>query len=271
MARPEKLPVRSMLKSRSPTSPSRPGPATALACAIAAVLLTSGGADGPEVVNYREPLREFRQVRVGGWAVSVEKSLQAGSPDVARRALARLAARRAKVLAAVPAPARERLARVPFFLMHGPEARGGGRDNGLEYFQKDAPEHHPELDPRWKDAIVVYSARNYLDISELWATKALFHEFAHAYHLEQWTEDRPEIVRAWEHARDAGLYRDVPDLEEPKVHATAYALTNPLEYFAELSCMHFVGCNYRPANRAELKRYDPDGYAMIREAWRLTR
>jgi hypothetical protein len=31
--------------------------------------------------------------------------------------------------------------------------------------------------------------------------------------------------------------------------------------------MYFVGCNYPPANRAELKAYDRVGYDMIERYW----
>ena len=34
----------------------------------------------------------------------------------------------------------------------------------------------------------------------------------------------------------------------------AYAATNHLEYFAELSCMYFVGCNYEPFDREAWER-----------------
>jgi len=47
----------------------------------------------------------------------------------------------------------------------------------------------------------------------------------------------------------------------------AYAAQNHLEYFAELSCAYFVGCNYAPFNRAELKEYDPAGFALIEALW----
>ena len=111
---------------------------------------------------------------------------------------------------------------------------------GLDYIQKDAPRYHPELDRRWGDAIVVYCAKNYIDISDLWARKALLHEFAHAYQLEQWPEHQPDIQSAWEHARDSGLYRNVRDIETGKTLDSAYALVNQLEYFAELSAMYFA-------------------------------
>jgi hypothetical protein len=220
-------------------------------------------------INYRQPVREYKDMRIDDMKVAVEKQLQAEAPRIAAKALERLKTERTSALAALPAKARKQLAGIPFFLMYGPKAKGGGRNNGLEYFQKIAAEQHPELDRRWGDVIVIYCAQNYVDISELWALKALLHEFAHAYQLEQWPEDQPEIKHAWENARNSGLYRNVLDVESGKRLERAYALVNQLEYFAELSCMYFVGCNYVPASRTELKAYDPVGYEMIRSRWRV--
>jgi hypothetical protein len=221
-----------------------------------------------QAINYRQPVREYKDVRMGDMKVSVERPLQAEAPQFAAKALERLKAERTRILAALPSKASKQLRTIPFFLMYGPKAKGGGRSNGLEYFQKDAPQGHPELDRRWGDAIVIYCAQNYAQISDLWARKALLHEFAHAYHLEQWSEHQPDIQSAWEHARDSGLYRNVLDVETEKRLETGYALVNQLEYFAELSCMYFAKCNYQPSARGDLKAYDPVGYAMIRKLWR---
>jgi hypothetical protein len=220
-------------------------------------------------INFREPQRQYEQVNLGEWTVFVESQLASEAPDVANRALARLREKRAQALSSLPPHARAQLARIPFFVMYGPKAWGGGQGNGMEYFQKDAPEHHPLLDPRWKDVIVVYCAPNYLRVSELWALKAMFHEFAHAYHLENWPPKHPDIVKAFEHARDTGLYQNVLDLETREIRPKAYALTNHLEYFAEVSCMYFIRCNYQPSNRRELRAYDPVAYTMLRKIWKI--
>ena len=219
-------------------------------------------------INYRQPVGEYKDVRMGDMKVAVEKQLQAEAPQIAAKALERLNSERTRALAALPAKASKQLGGIPFFLMCGPKAKNGGRNNGLEYFQKNAPRQHPELDRRWGDAIVIYCAQNYVQISDLWAQKALLHEFAHAYQLEQWPEHKPDIQSAWEHARDSGRYRNVRDVETGKTVDSAYALVNQLEYFAELSCMYFAKCNYQPTNREELKAHDPVGHAMIRKLWR---
>ena len=64
------------------------------------------------------------------------------------------------------------------------------------------------------------------------------------------------------------LYHQVKDVDGKTLDA-AYATTNQLEYFAELTCMYFTGCNYKPFNRSELKQYDPPGYAMVERFWRV--
>ncbi len=116
--------------------------------------------------------------------------------------------------------------------------------------------------------MVLYCAQNYIDLTDLWALKAVMHEYGHAYQLENWPENEPEIVGAYNNATEHGLYRKVKDVDGKMLDA-AYATTNQLEYFAELTAMYFVGCNYQPFNRSELKQYDPVGYAMIERFWRV--
>ena len=220
------------------------------------------------VVDFREPQRTYQTVPLGPWTVMVEQQLPAEDPDLATQALARLESKLGVMLAALPSPARARLQKLPVFLMYGSKARGGGHNSGAEFFQKNAPEHHKQLDSQWKSCVVIYSAKNYVQLSELWSVKLLAHEFAHAYHLEQWPEKQPDILQAWNHAIACRLYRQMKD-EKGKVLDTGYAIQNQLEYFAELSCMYFVGCNYQPFNREELKAYDPVGYDMIEQRWGL--
>jgi hypothetical protein len=165
-------------------------------------------------------------------------------------------------------PSHTNFHRLSFFLLYGKQAKAGGRSNGLEYFPKAAPEHYSYLDPRMGRSIVVYSAENYVSLSEFWALKAIVHELAHAHQLEQWPEDQPDILQAYQHATSEELYRHVRDLDG-KVLDEGYAATNQLEYFAELSCVYFVGGHYYPFNREQLKTYDLAGFSLVRKLWRL--
>lgn len=216
--------------------------------------------------DFNHPPREYEMSRVGEWSLLTEQQLATEAPELAKRAAVRLGANLHAAMAALPATARPQFAKLKFFLLHGPESRHGGRDNGLEYFQRTAPAAYPHLDPRMAASIVVYSARNYTELSDRWALKVVVHEMAHAFHLEQWPEDRRDIYEAWKNAEKLGLYRQVKD-DQGNLIEKAYAAQNHLEYFAELSCAYFVGCNYAPFNRAELKAYDPAGYALIEKLW----
>jgi arylsulfatase A-like enzyme len=217
-------------------------------------------------VDFNHPPREYETRQVRDWTVLVEKQLVTDTPDLARRALERLDKKIGEALAALPASSHARLKNLTLFLMAGTTSSHGGRDNGLEYFPKSAPAAHSYLDPRMGTSIVIYSAANWVKQSEFWALKALVHEFAHAQHLEQWPENRADIFDAWQRAKQAGLYRNVKD-DKGATLAQAYALQNHLEYFAEISCAYFTGCNYEPFNRAGLKAYDPAGFALVEKLW----
>lgn len=225
------------------------------AALLLAAFVSPGGAR--ERVDYRDPPRQYERVEKGDLIVFVERQLLDEDPKTAQRAIARLAQKREAALAAFPSAARDELREIPFYLMYGPKARDGGMSNGLQYLPQAAPDHHPELDAEWRNAIVVHCAENYARITDFWALKALVHEYAHARHQIHWRQKQPEILAAWRSAAARGLYRG------------AYAGVNQLEYFAELSAMYFVGCDYPPRTRAELERYDPDGAALVRTFWEL--
>jgi hypothetical protein len=223
-------------------------------------------APAPDTIDYRYPPRDFVTQRVGDLDISVEKQLYDENPALARRAVARLAASREEALQLLPPPSRDELRALPFFLLYGSQASGGGRDNGMFYAPRDAPLKRPLLDARWGNVIVVRSASNYANITDFWAIKSLVHEFAHAHHLLHHASNDPELVGAWQAAVDGGLYRHVVD-ERGRSLDTAYAAVNHFEYFAELSAMYFFGCNYPPRNRDELVKYDPRGAALVAKWW----
>jgi hypothetical protein len=217
-------------------------------------------------VDFNHPPRDYKTHRVRDWIVLVEKHLVDDKPDLARRALERLDQKLGEALAALPKSSHERLKKLMIFLMVGSASPDGGRESGMAYFAKTAPTTRPHLDPRMASSVLIYSSDNFVKLSDFWALKALVHEFAHAQHLEQWPEKRADIFEVWENAKQTGLYRDVKN-DKGGTLASAYALQNHLEYFAEISCAYFTGCNYHPFNRAGLKAYDPAGFALVEKLW----
>ena len=149
-------------------------------------------------VDLNHPPREFVAHRVQGWDVLVEKQLVDEVPELAKTTLARLEKQLGETVAVLPASALPDLRRVNILLMYGPDAKAGGRTEGLEYFMANAARDQDWLDPRMARGIVIYNAANYAKISELWALKSLVHEFGHAQHLEHWPEGRADIYDAWD-------------------------------------------------------------------------
>jgi hypothetical protein len=219
-------------------------------------------------INFRTPPREYETVSVRAWTVLVEKQLIRQDNELAQKALGRLQQQLDELMQVFPKPAQARFSKLTLFLMFGERADGGGRDNGLEYFQKDAPQHYANLDPRMASSILIYSADNYVWLPPRRALMALAHEFSHAYQLEQWPENEPRIYDTWAHAMQQKLYRNVRD-EDGTVLEQGYAAMNQLEYFAELSMVYFVGGYYTPFNRDELKSYDAQGYELVRKMWNI--
>lgn len=216
--------------------------------------------------DFNHPPRVYECKKVLDWDLLVEKELIATDTPLANRAEKKLENKLKEMLTLLPLRAQKVYANLKLFLMGGKKMHGGGYNSGAEYHQKVAPQFYAYLDPRMASSVVIYSAENYDWLSDFWSLKVLVHEFSHAFHLEQWPEDKPEIVTAWQHAVDANLYHDVIR-HDGTILKKGYAITNALEYFAELSCMYYCGCEYTPYSRSELKKYDPTGYAMIEQVW----
>ena len=216
-------------------------------------------------VSFRVPAREYQQ-QPGLFNVYVERSLTEGDGKLAAAANQKLAASLNELFALLPQGPARQLQDLRFYLMWGEKAPHGGRRSGMSYIRPGEPRNHPHLDPDWDHVIVIYSADNLMYLDALWTRKALLHELAHAWHIMNWPEKHPPIMAAYRAAKTAGLYLRVKD-NKGKLVTEAYAARNPLEYFAELSAMYFVGGNYFPFDRAGVVRYDPAGAAMVSDLW----
>lgn len=166
----------------------------------------------------------------------------------------------------LPAHARKKYDRIKFFILLGERSPAVGLRSGMRFVRKGEPKKSNGYDQAWENGIVVYSAKNLMYLSELWTKKAVMHEMAHAWHIWNWPEKYAPIYSAWQHAHSNGLYRNVKDTKGTVI-PKAYALTNQLEYFAEISAAYFVGINYYPFDRAVLSNYDPVGTKMVQLLW----
>lgn len=204
--------------------------------------------------------------RVEGWTVLVDQRLLESNPAATRKALDLLRVQLAEVVRVVPAPAVEKLRGVT--LWFSPAYPGVA----------PRAEYHP--DATWLRA----NGRNpamakgveFTDIPDFESeTRRMpnftLHELAHGFHDRVLPDgfDNAEIRTAFEQARAGGRYDRVErrDAQGRSSMDRAYAMTNPMEYFAESTEAFFSRNDFFPFNRAELKGQDPGMDALLVRLW----
>lgn len=96
----------------------------------------------------------------------------------------------------------------------------------------------------------------------------VFHEYAHGYHDAKFGFNGKVILEAYQKAMEQKLYDEVLYYRGQK--RKAYAATNQMEYFAELSEALFGYNDYFPFTRPELAAHDPLGFETVKRAWGLS-
>ena len=93
----------------------------------------------------------------------------------------------------------------------------------------------------------------------------LMHELAHAYHDLVLS---PFYAPIWSVYHSAGLSGRYNAVRDSSGHfARAYAMTNHMEFFAELSEAYFTQSDFFPHTREDLRKFDPTSYWAISDAW----
>lgn len=95
----------------------------------------------------------------------------------------------------------------------------------------------------------------------------VLHELAHGYHDQVFGYRHPGIEAAWKRMVEAGTYDEVGHIAGgTRRH---YALTNPMEYFAETTEALYGTNDFHPYVRSELEAIDPEGCALVRSLWEV--
>lgn len=200
-----------------------------------------------------------------GWEVHVSKKLLEDKADKTAQALKLLEGQLEKICEVVPEKAVEKLRQVRIWVSpQYPAAR-------------PKAEYHPGK--QWllnngRPAVMVKSVEiTNVDIFERECVRMpmlALHELSHAYHDQCLGFDNAEVQELFEKASDAGIYDSVerwfgPDRENTT--EKAYAMSNAREYFAECSEAYFGENDFYPFNAVQLKRHDPDMFALLGELW----
>lgn len=209
--------------------------------------------------------RETRDI--SGWAVHINKTLLSEKTKPAtEKALGMLKVQLDEIIKLVPAAAVAELKKVPLYFSP-PYPEYGER-----------AEFHPNagwLKDNGRDPVmgkgVEFTNVNSFEADTQRMPNFALHELAHAYHNRFLTKgfDNPELKAAYEKAKASGKYDKVErvDSKGNKKMDRAYAMTDPMEYFAEATEAFFVRNDFYPYTRSELEKHDPEMAALIRKLW----
>jgi dipeptidyl-peptidase-4 len=199
---------------------------------------------------------------VEGWKVHVDPALLDGErKEEGARALVMLANHLQRIKILVPAEPLARLQGVEIWIEH-------------DHPRLKAMQYHPSRDwlvshghdPRLARKVHITQARELLSRSQMLKHPAVvLHELAHAYHDQVLGFDHPDILAAFNKAKEAGSYESVLLYTGKKVRH--YGLSNPKEYFAEGTEAFFYRNDFYPFVRAELKEHDPALHEALVKAW----
>lgn len=93
----------------------------------------------------------------------------------------------------------------------------------------------------------------------------ILHELAHAYHDQILGFHHPPIVAAYERFQASGRGEEALLYDGRRVRH--YGLTNPQEFFAEMTEAFFGVNDFYPFNRAELHDSEPEVFSLLSEIW----
>lgn len=209
-----------------------------------------------------------REVRdVSGWSVHISRELLAGDAKTTEHALVLLKKMLDEIVRDVPAPAVAELRKVTLYFSPP--------------YSNFAPraEFHPDAgwlrangrDPAMAKGVEFTDSRDFEREMDRMPNFAL-HELAHAYHNRALPGGfgNKEIKAAYDRAKRGGTYDRVERWNgggRTSKNVRAYAMTDPMEYFAENSEAFFSRNDFFPFTRDELKQHDPEMFALLAKLW----
>ena len=225
-------------------------------------LLTPSGT--PQVSKTSLPQPTSRSLReIEGWTVRVDDRLLGSAQDAAIGTLALrfLEAKLAEIKAVVPPERLQDLQSVAIVvdlncgklgsMQYHPDA-GWLKANGYSTDLK-----HCVHIPRAAD---LPTRRNINE--QPWV---ILHELAHAFHDQKLGFDEQRIVVAYQKFKQSG--HGAATLLYDGNRVKHYGLTNPMEFFAEMTESFFGVNDFFPFNRAELQEAEPELFQLLTEIW----
>jgi putative heme-binding domain-containing protein len=213
------------------------------------------------------PLPAHEQRTIRGWKLHISRELLDSEPQRTAKAIELLDKQLEEIIRVVPKQAVAELQKVPLYFM--PEYPGVSAK--AEYHPGAAWLRDNGRDPAMAKAVEFTNIRIFeAEVNRMPAF--VLHELAHAYHDRVLPKGfaNPEIRAAYARARDSGKYDKVErhyGNGRRNTFEKAYAMTTPMEYFAETTEAYFSRNDFFPFTREELKKHDPLMYELLGKLW----
>lgn len=214
-----------------------------------------------------DPIYETRSLR--GWTLHIHRELLAADVRQTVKALEFLDRQLEEITKVVPKAAVTKLQQVPLYF--NPEYPG----------VRPLAEYHPGAgwlrnqgrDPAMAKAVEFTNVRIY-QAEVIRMPSFVLHELAHAYHDRELPKGfgNPEIAAAYVRAKESGKYDKVERHHgngRPNTFEKAYAMSSPMEYFAEATEAYFGRNDFFPFTRDELKKHDPEIFELLGKLWQV--
>ena len=217
----------------------------------------------------RKPISKdatHKKIEIEGWTVLVSSQLLKKEKDATERALELLTVQLREITRVVPKAAVKELRKVP--LWFSPQYPGVQQraeyHPGADWLRKN------KRDPAMVKAVEFTNIRIFERETKRMPNFAL-HELAHAYHdrVLRGGFGSKEVKAAFENAKEKGLYDKVERRfgDGRSSQETAYAMTNPMEYFAECTEAYFSTNDFFPFTNRQLQKHDPNMFELLKSLW----
>ncbi|MDB5309967.1 MAG: hypothetical protein JWO38_4169 [Gemmataceae bacterium] len=206
-----------------------------------------------------DPTEKYEKREVRGFAVLVNPEVLK-HPDEAKETFAELDAQLRNLAAVVPEKPLAGLRKVRIWVEWEAKKNGAAEFHHSAGWLKDNGYNPDKL-----DAVEINNARNFVTWSRKDQPWMVMHELAHAYHFTVLGDKCELLQAAYKQAKERKLYDEVERVGGKKQRA--YAMTDPAEYFAELTEAYFGKNDFYPFTRDELRKHDPVGFELMKTAW----
>lgn len=218
-------------------------------------------AESAEVATYR-PTAEYVSRNMRGWPLMIGPDLLADE-NLAEKVFAELERQLAAIEQAVPAGPLEKLRQVTIWV-----EKEEGHHPCMAYHPDRRWLIEHDMNPDKARCVEIANARNFIQWTKTQPWMVL-HELAHGYH-DQFLPGgyrNKQLREAYERAKSLGKYEAVAYVRGGQKRA--YALNNPMEFFAENSEALFGKNDFFPFNRDDLKGFDPETFSLLCKLWEI--